>query len=115
MSVDDNALAIAIDLRDDDIIQELVNRGANPTAGNKREAAEQGMGRSILPWKRISGSLVDIAVSAVSAIISYTEGGALNSITKGVLRGTYRIVSAQQNPIATVRSHFYDYLLSWSS
>jgi hypothetical protein len=109
---DVNALTLAIEeLRDNHIVESLIDAGAKPTPENKKQAKTRKMERSLLPWKEVAGSLVDLAVSAVSLIISYTDGGVLNTVTKGVMKNMYKITNAQNNPVGAVRSILYDYLL----
>jgi hypothetical protein len=73
-----------------------------PTPENTKEAKKRKLGRSLQPWTKSAASLVDLAVSAVSLILAYTDGGFINGITKGVLNKMYKITSAQNNPVAIV-------------
>jgi len=92
-----NALTLAIEeSQDKDIVKALIDAGAQPTSENKKQAKTKNMGGSLFAWKDI----VDLAVSAVSLIINYTDGGVVNAITKGVLAKMYKITSAQNNPVA---------------
>jgi Ankyrin repeats (3 copies) len=104
-----NPLTLAILLHDKDLMQLLVDAEAKPTEENKIQAKSKGLEGSLTSWKKKAESLVDLAVNAVSLIISYTEGGAIGSLAKGVMGKMYKITSAQQNPVAKVRSFLYDY------
>lgn len=109
-----NALAIAIlESRDNDTVQALVNANANPTPENKQQAKDMKMEQSLLPWAKMAESLVDLAASAVSLIISYTDGGFINAVAKGALKKMYKITSAKNNPVAAVRLNLHDSLLQW--
>ena len=102
-----NALTLAIEeSQDKDIVKALIDAGAKPTPENKKQAKAKKMQGSLFAWNAV----VDLAVSAVSLIINYTDGGVVNAIIKGVLTKMYKITSAQNNLVAAVRPNLYDCL-----